>query len=33
MRLTDFGIKFFFYLAFVVMIFLEIYTIILLSYE
>ena len=33
MKITDEGIKFLYYLAFVVMIFLEIYTIILLSYE
>lgn len=33
MRLTDEGIKFLYYFAFVVVIFLEIYTIILLSYE
>lgn len=33
MKFTDDGIKFLYYLAFVVMVFLEIYTIILLSYE
>lgn len=33
MKITDEGIKFLYYFAFVVMIFLEIYTIILLSYE
>lgn len=33
MKITDDGIKVLYYFAFVVMIFLEIYTIILLSYE